>query len=261
VPGFTLVELMVVLAVIGILMSLLLTGVQASRDAARRANCANNLKNQILALQSFHAALQRLPAGKRLVNSTVEYAWCLELLPHLEQPALLARYDRAKPWDDNGPNWAVAQTNLKIFRCPSAIKKYDGKMDYAGIMGSALTQTNSFESQNGVMVEIGRERQNFLNLGEVVDGTSVTIALAECPDREQLGGGLWITGLNSFPQNDGGINSPSKASVSHDIWSRHPQGAYVALADGSVRFITQSVADFVVGALCTRNGGETVNEF
>src|SRR4051812_16156828 len=96
--GFTLLELMVVLAIIGVLMSLLLAGVQASRDMARRAQCANNLRNQVLGLQNVCALFQCFPAG-RLVKQNTEYSWCLDILPYVEQSPLAAEFDRTKPWN------------------------------------------------------------------------------------------------------------------------------------------------------------------
>src|SRR5207247_2336524 len=137
----------------------------------------NQIKNQMLALQNFHSAMQRFPAGKQ-ITSVGEYSWCLETLPYLEQPALLTQYNRSKPWSDTAGNWTIAQTNLPIFRCPSAIRKYAGKMDYAGIMGSGLTLVDSLDFYNGVMLEVGRERQTYLNMAEIIDGTSQTIALS-----------------------------------------------------------------------------------
>jgi type II secretory pathway pseudopilin PulG len=250
------VELMTVTAVIGVLMSLLLAAVQASRESARKASCANNLRQQLLALQEFHAAHQHFPAGRQ-ITSAGEYAWCLESLPHLEQAAIYARFDRNKPWIDAGGNSAVARTNLRVFRCPSALKKFDGKTDYGGITGSSITVTMGFDFANGVMVEVGRDRRSYLAAAEIVDGLSQTIMLAEAADGDETTNGLWISGYNCFSHDNGPINGP----VGGDIFSRHTAGAFAGFADGKVQFLSSHTAMYVIGALCTRNGGETINEY
>jgi prepilin-type N-terminal cleavage/methylation domain-containing protein/prepilin-type processing-associated H-X9-DG protein len=252
--GVTLVELMVVVSILGVLGALLLTGIQASREMSRRAGCSNNLRNQVLALQEFQAARQRYPAG-RLVAGQCEYSWCFELLPHLEQKLLFDRFDRNRPWNDGAGNEKAAQTKLKIFRCASGIKNFPGKTDYGGVMGSTLTVSPGFDFENGVMIEVGTWRRDFLTPAEILDGTSSTIALAECADREADEGGMWVTGFNSFSHDNGSING----NVSDDICSRHPGGASVGFADGRVQFLSQNTPAAIVGALCTRNGAERVN--
>src|SRR5256885_9485522 len=97
--AFTLVELLVAVAIIGTLASLLLAGVQVSREMARKTSCSNNLRNQILAVHEFVAAQQRFPAGREY-SPIREYSWCVEVLPQLEQTALYQRYDRTKSWND-----------------------------------------------------------------------------------------------------------------------------------------------------------------
>jgi hypothetical protein len=151
----------------------------------------------------------------------------------------------------------VAQANLPILRCPSAIKKFDGKTDYGGITGSSITVTNGFDFGNGVMVELGRQRRNYLNQGEIIDGTSQTLMLAEATDGDPTGNGLWISGFNCFSHDNGPINGP----VGGDIFSRHPSGAYAGFADGKVQFLSASMGANLLGALCTRNGGEAVNGY
>jgi len=254
-PGFTLVELLSTVAIIGVLMSLFLAAVQASRESARRSSCAHRLHNQVLAVAEFQAAHQYFPAG-RTISPTREYSWCVELLPHLDHASLYARIDRSRPWSD-AANWDAAQTSLTIFRCPAAIKKFPGKTDYGGIMGSTYTVSPGFDFENGVMIEVGRWRSNFLTAAEIVDGLSQTIALAECADRDQGAGGLWVSGYNSFSHDNGTING----KVSDDICSRHAGGAFVAFADGRVQFLSQHTAPEIVGGLCTRNGGERVNDY
>jgi len=256
--GFTLVELLVVLSIIGVLLSLLLAGVQASRESARRAKCANNLRNHVLALQNFHSAFNRFPAG-RLISAGTEYSWCVESLPFLEQASLAASFDRTKPWTDPR-NLPLAQTPLAIFRCPTSILKVDGKTDYGGIMGSVLS-TNPppgiFEFDTGVMLEIGRVRTNPVRLAEVTDGASHTLLVAESTDRVRSEGGMWVSGFNCFTHDNGQINSQD----SSEIFSLHPGGAYAGFADGRVEFLSKQTATYVIGAICTRNGGEVISEY
>jgi len=253
--AFTLVELLVSVAIIGTLMSLLLAGVQASREMARKTSCSNNLRNQMLAVHEFVAAQQRFPAGREY-SPKREYSWCVEVLPQLEQVALYQRYDRTRPWSDPAGNQSVAQQNLRVFRCASAIKKFDGKTDYGGVMGSTITVSPGFDFENGVMIEVGRRRNNFWIQAAIVDGTSQTIALAECTDRAPKPG-LWISGYSAFSHDNGPING----KVTDDICSRHPSGAFVGFADGRVHFLSEHTSGYVVGALCTRNGGEIVNDY
>jgi prepilin-type N-terminal cleavage/methylation domain-containing protein len=253
--AFTLVELLVAVAIIGTMMSLLLAAVQASRDAARKTTCSNNLRNQVLGLHEFVAAQQRFPAGREY--STVrEYSWCVELLPHLEQTALYQRFDRTRPWNDPR-NQPITDTNLPIFRCSSALKKFNGKTDYGGIQGSSITVVGRFDFANGVLLEVGRKRHNYLTPAGITDGLSQTICISECTDRAADEGGLWITGYNCFSHDNGGVNAPA----ADDIGSRHAQGAFVAFADGKIHFLSQNTDAYVVGALCTRNGGESVSGY
>ncbi|HMC11575.1 MAG TPA: DUF1559 domain-containing protein, partial [Pirellulaceae bacterium] len=186
-----------------------------------------------------------------------EYSWCVESLPYLEQEALYRRLDRSKPWSDTGGNEAAADTSQATFRCPSSIRRFPGKTDYGGVMGSTITVSPGFDFENGVMIEVGRWRHNYLVQAEIVDGTSHTLAVAECTDRGPESGGLWVSGFNCFSHDNGRINGP----VSDDIFSRHPQGALVGFVDGRVHFLSQNTAGYLVGALCTRNGGEVIGDY
>ena len=134
--AFTLVELLVVIAIIGVLVALLLPAVQAAREAARRSQCQNNLKQLGLALQMHHDARKTFPIG---ANSGEGAMWSYYVLPYLEQGASYARgkpeesgaanynWSAANPYtadrvatDINFRNVALAETVFPVLRCPSA---------------------------------------------------------------------------------------------------------------------------------------------
>lgn len=122
--AFTLVELLVVIAIIGILVGLLLPAVQAAREAARRMQCSNNLKQLGLAVHNFESARRQLPTSLRPpsnVASTGEQSRVsvlTDLLPYLEQTAIYDRYNKAINWNQ-GTNIPLSQTRIPAFICPS----------------------------------------------------------------------------------------------------------------------------------------------
>lgn len=124
--GMTLVELLVVVAIIGILVALLLPAVQSVRESARKSSCTNNIKQLGLALHDYHQARRSFPAAA-LYNpqqgdpsiSKEHYAnWLVMLLPHIEQQTLFDRIDLAKPISDDA-NRAARSVSVETFRCPS----------------------------------------------------------------------------------------------------------------------------------------------
>jgi len=255
--GFTLVELLVVVTIIGALIGLLVPAVQAARESSRRTACANNLRQIGLALQSYHEAHQSFPPGGIELASRKrggrQFAWCAFLLPQLDQMALYQAIDFERPYYDP-ENRTAAATPLPVFLCPSASGASDrladglGATDYGGIFGERITGPN--EPPKGVMLY-----DRAISLAQVRDGASNTLVVSEDSEWQKA---QWINATNVFDQAFAINQAPSFET---DIRSRHPGGANGVFCDGSVRFLAESIDLSTLAALCTRDGGEVVDPF
>ena len=122
--GFTLVELLVVIAIIAMLVTLLLPAAQAAREAARRAQCQNNLKQLGLAVLNFESARQAFPEGSHHVapvagnHNNHRTNWALRILPYSEEQSLFDMYDEEKH-NSHPDNLAVLRTPRSVFKCTS----------------------------------------------------------------------------------------------------------------------------------------------
>lgn len=126
--GFTLVELLVVIAIIGVLVALLLPAVQAAREAARRSQCANNLKQIGLSILNFENTKKRFPAGSTAKTDVQEgpywSTWSIDILPYMEENALYALWNPKFHLDDPNPdpkntNRDLKQRRVDAYLCPS----------------------------------------------------------------------------------------------------------------------------------------------
>ncbi len=255
--GFTLVELLVVVAIIGILIGLLLPAIASAREAARRTVCLNNLRQIGLALQTHHSAHEEFPVGGTSFSVTgrpgeTQIAWSAFLLPLMEQGNLHAGLDFDTNFNSDQNRQAAAEV-ISSYVCPSSQRGTElsfgrGPIDYGGIFGERITSPN--DPPKGVMI-YGRA----LSLRDVTDGSSHTLIVAEDSDFSD---GQWINGRNLFDQAFGINQAPG---FENDIRSNHPQGANGVLADGSCHFLNENLDLEILAAICTRSGGETDHNF
>ncbi len=198
--AFTLVELLVVITIIGILIALLLPAVQAAREAARRSQCVNNLKQIGLALHNYHDSFGVLPPARcrKYVGTSLSgtaWGWGTFVLPYVEQQSL---YDTLEPgkvsvWGaaSNASKIPLMQQRLEAYRCPSDIAPttntarplpyatpsvYVATSNYVGSSSSDIPISDSAANVGYAGVFVGEQK---VRLADIVDGTSNTVAVGE----------------------------------------------------------------------------------
>lgn len=288
--GFTLVELLVVIAIIGVLVGLLLPAVQAAREAARRMQCSNNLKQQGLAIQNHHDIFKHFPPGGYNPWGSVG-SWATQILPYMEQGPLAAQNT------NNNVDILRYRGGPTVFFCPSrrgaqANLSQGGRylMDYAA--ATPADSPNSWDQfwhgdtwgmawekarYYGVIVRGGPDqngiwRGNKSKMANIIDGTSNTMVIGEkqlSPIRYKTGDwhddAGWADGWDpDVIRYTGFTPNPDLKYDNQGGWegyrfgSTHPSGMNILLADGSVRFLGYSVDATIFNRLGHREDGGTI---
>lgn len=298
-PGFTLIELLVVIAIIAILIALLLPAVQQAREAARRLQCKNNLRQLGLALHNYHETHQALPpTGLLVAGQGSAFGWGAMVLPQLEQTGIYSQLNFNILNTASASNRDLIDRSLPMFRCPSDTSKSHREISnvtaplvpysvatasYLCVIGNDVDGTKTLDDApgNGLFRYNGPNR-----FSAVTDGLSQTLAIGEwrdyyaysdpiLPDRFDTWSATWCcwrmsNGVGSFsggtkytlsvttPVNGATYIQPQ---INTSISSEHVDGAHILLADGSVRFLSESTEISTMKKLATINGGEVIGEY
>jgi prepilin-type N-terminal cleavage/methylation domain-containing protein len=296
--GFTLIELLVVIAIIAVLIALLLPAVQQAREAARRTQCRNNVKQVMLAFHNYHDTNNGFPNRYSLNGTSLDsgHGWGLKLLPFLEQANLYNSWNTAKSFFDP-ENRTVTMTAVPVYVCPSTpggIRVMDlSKGTTAMSQGVAsdyvvfhqISTSGSGVTCTACNTAAPKTAGTVTPMRSITDGLSNTILMAEQAGRPDyyIGGnrqptnagltnpmfwGGWaayqsVTGQGwnaAMPPAAGGVHSMNWSN-SQGVYSFHTGGATFGLCDGSVRFISENIALSPLIALWTRDEGDLPGEF
>lgn len=315
--AITLIELLVTMAIIGLLVIILLPAVQAAREAARRTQCQNNLHQLALALHGYHGSAQCFPPGAITYRLGLDdpgllgggpplanwFPWQVHVLPDLELSALHNAVNFSLPVF-SGPaiglpsvQTTVLRAHLEVLLCPSdpdagrtwddrlfmagtlSFKGVTTSMNYVGNMGDQSLRPEWPSAPPGgcAFPELPCHDWGFgvkgtgrgilfadsnVRFRDVTDGSSTTFLLGESLPRHNAycgwaipGGGAASTAIPLNYQNTADPDDPLRA---FGFRSMHSAGAHFAFVDGSVRFISASVAARIYGALGSRAGAEHV---
>ena len=220
----------------GMGVALLLPAVQASREAARRMQCANQVKWITLAMHNYHDAKQTFPPLYTVdANGKPLHSWRVHILPYIEQTAMYQQIRLDEPWDSEH-NKQFHDRMPNNYACPTNPGQ---GCTYVGIAGEGFRPAK----------EAG-QRGKGIGLGNITDGTSNTFMIIEVKE-----GFCWMDPTADITLDElvKGINGQGRAG------SFHPGGCNIGMFDGSVRFISETIDKEILRAFGTINGGESVN--
>lgn len=292
--AFTLVELLVVVAIIGVLVALLLPAVQAAREAARRMSCSNNVRQLSLALHNYESVHKTLPPSGIDSNAM---SWAVLLLPFIEQQPLYDKFDfRAGSWNQFGRIDIVRGMRVRAFLCPSlstgvdSFSKYVNEPDVSTLqyhavlgpsgpsMGNQAYLTEGPDMGFGVIATQGAFGQCRVRGAAIIpldnplrtftDGTSNTLLLGELAWPKYAYSRPWTRGWHTETKGtlllaSKNVKNPINSKVV-DYWndgsfgSTHAGGAMFSRADASVQFVAQTIDMATYRGLASRDGSESV---
>lgn len=309
--GFTLIELLVVIAIIAVLIALLLPAVQQAREAARRTQCRNHLKQMALAVHNYESTFSTLPINRYgdygyssywnyAYEDSYSWSWLATILPYIDQAPLWNAANVPNVRLKDSPQVATA---VSVFDCPSdglfgsAVKNETshylrtnllvGMTNYKGVQGAnfcwgdwpnngtAGHSCEPWEDGDGAFYPMNWVKP--LRWAHFTDGTSNTIMIGEQvyepldPGNGHYGlGYAWAHSVEACAIAAMPINAkrPNGTPYAFGDWqgrngfrSRHVGGAQFALADGTVKFLSENMALGLYRALATVRGNEVVGEF
>ena len=202
--GFTLIELLVVIAIIAILIALLLPAVQQAREAARRSQCKNNLKQIGLAMHNYHDTHRIFPPGyirnmqipESVAPRFPQFGWACMILPYVEETALYNKIgsnssDFAVDWNtDNQALYDLSREVINVYICPS---DPDDNFSDWGVdkSTSGLTGGNPAKSNYLASGQVFTLNSN-TKVRDIIDGTSNTFLVGEATGDQGYYDGLWM---------------------------------------------------------------------
>jgi prepilin-type processing-associated H-X9-DG protein len=222
------------LVILLVLMGLLFPATRSSREAARRYQCVNNLKQIALALHNYESVYNVLPPAYTVdANRRPLHSWRTLILPYLEQEALHRSIDLSKPWNDP-VNATARETMVFTYACPSDPKLLlEKKTKYLAIV-----------APGGCFLPTTARR-----LEEITDGTSNTLMVIEASKDDAV---PWMAPHDADEHLVLGLGTESRLS--------HPGGVNAALVDGSVKFLKATIKPSTRRALISIAGGEKLSD-